>query len=239
MIAVVENKGFVEAIFRHGTDADLYLKNHPQPENCKVVKLGFINFPLYIIENGRGVFSYFGTKEALAEYCYNLKVEEVSVGRSARFSIGGDGDKEIREEPTLTLYIIQTPFLYGKPNSDRMGCLNSIRIDWGMILDFKHSKDLADLCLDENGLEKTYYKKRPESADVTFVIRNVAERIHNLEDNDLKGLDRYYSDVWAFFETLSSTALNSIETIGACLETEIRNRSLDPSRFEKFEEEQS
>jgi len=204
-----------------------------------VLKLDFANFPFYIIENGRGVFSYFGTKEALAEYCYNLKVEEVSVGRSARFSIGGNGDKEIREEPTLTLYVIRTPFLYGKPNSDRMGCLNSIRIEWGMILDFKHSKNIEDLGLDENGLEKTYYKKRPESADVTFVIRNVAERIHDLEDDDLKGLDRYYSDVWAFFETLDSTVLYDLENIGARLETEIRSRGLDPSRFEKLEEEES
>jgi RimJ/RimL family protein N-acetyltransferase len=165
MIVVVENEYFVEAIFRHSSDAKQYMEAHPQKENCKVRNMDFNNFPFYIVEIGRGKFLYFPTKENLAEYVNKLKIEDIPIGKTVSF--GGNSNHEVKEEPQFILYIIEETFEYERKNEDRMGLLDHVHIDWGMVLDFQAENDFSHLGLDEQGLKKHYSANEGEDEKKT------------------------------------------------------------------------
>jgi len=47
MIAVIENKDFVEAVFKDKKKAEKYLLDHPQKEICVLKDIKADNFPFY------------------------------------------------------------------------------------------------------------------------------------------------------------------------------------------------
>ena len=155
MITVIENKGFIEAIFPSRKEAVAYLQDHPQRENCKLRQLKFSEFPFYFIE-ANDEHIYFATKDELVDYLKNMDTDKIGrtyaihvdkgniififTKEKARVSTIYPLDKDdciFEEELHLVIYKIREPFVHDEKNQDRMGFWDHEHIDGDMLADIK------------------------------------------------------------------------------------------------------
>lgn len=140
MIAIVENKDYVEAVFRHGSQAERYVKERPPEKNYKIRTVNFDNFPFYIVEIDRGKSLYFASKEKLTKYVNDLKIEDVVLGKSAIFNCNGNFEK--REEPQFILNVIEEADVHDAKTGKKIG-INHIHVNRSMVRDFQNENNLA------------------------------------------------------------------------------------------------
>ena len=62
--------------------------------------------------------------------------------------------------------------------------------------------------------------------------KNYKEIICNLDDDSLKSLDWFFSDVWAFFDILDKSFLIELKEIETNLNSELIKRNIDLQRFD-------
>jgi hypothetical protein len=62
--------------------------------------------------------------------------------------------------------------------------------------------------------------------------KNYKDTISKLDDESLKSLDWFFSDVWAFFEILDKSFLSELKEIEAYLNSELLKRKIDLQRFD-------
>jgi hypothetical protein len=74
MITVIENKDFVECVFKTKGEAEEYYSNHPSRETCRIIELEAKRFPIFVTEIGYGNFRYFPTKKSLIDFLRNLDI---------------------------------------------------------------------------------------------------------------------------------------------------------------------
>jgi hypothetical protein len=115
MITVIENKDFIEGIFQNNEEAEKYLLDHPQKEKC-ILKNTFDNFPFYVVEKEYGEFIYFLTKGKIINYIKNMVIDK-------------NNKSETVGEISITIYVIQKPYISKTKNKDTMGMFEHYHIE--------------------------------------------------------------------------------------------------------------
>jgi hypothetical protein len=121
MIAL-ENRDFIEGIFNTQEEMDVYLKNHPEPENWRIIELGFNKYPIFVTEITRGKFDYFGNKKDLITFLRGLDVNKLPKGKIISIGISEIGSERVESfEPSVMVCCFDEPYLSSKVNEDSMG----------------------------------------------------------------------------------------------------------------------
>ena len=133
MIAVLENKDFIEGIFTSRKEAEEYYSSHPEPQSCRMIELPFEAFPLYVLEEGRGNFKYFENKKSLIAFLKELDLNSVPQSTAVVFYAFDDAAQNYEEKitvPSLTVYFIQEPYRSYVINEDGIGILVHYHFDY-------------------------------------------------------------------------------------------------------------
>ena len=120
MITIIENINFVEGIFLNTNEAENYLIDHPQKENCKIINNESASFPFFIVEYVFGKFDYCFTKEELIDYIKNIDKSKLQKSKYTIFS-SNSNNIERKEDLDITVYLIRNPFVSNNKNNDTMG----------------------------------------------------------------------------------------------------------------------
>ena len=127
MFTVIETRDFFEGIFGSREEADQYLFNHPEKESCRLVDLSFGNYPLFVLEIGRGKFKYFPHKDSLVAFFKETGKDGFPKSTSHVFYVFDDPKENYDEDiivPGLTLYVVKEPYMSNYVNQDGIGVLD-------------------------------------------------------------------------------------------------------------------
>jgi hypothetical protein len=133
MFTVIETRDFFDGIFDSREEAEQYLLNHPEKESCRLVDLSFGNYPLLVLEIGRGKFKYFENKSSLVDSLKEIDLHELPTGKAFVFCICEDPKDSYNEEiitPGLTLYFIKQSFKSFYVNQDAIGSLDHHHLEF-------------------------------------------------------------------------------------------------------------
>ncbi|MDR1911829.1 MAG: hypothetical protein LBQ52_05735 [Helicobacteraceae bacterium] len=129
MIAVIENRDFIEGIFAAKEEASEYLARHIAKENCALKETAFEKFPFYTLEIGRGKFKYVNSAYEVIKFAFDADTK----GLDPDFCL-------------FNIYRVSEPFLSRRMNGDAMGLLNHRHIEKAYLDDFfKREKKLRRL----------------------------------------------------------------------------------------------
>jgi len=126
MITVIENKDFVECVFKTRSKAEEYYSGHPSRKTCKIIELDAKRFPIFVTEIGYGNFRYFPSKKLLINFLRELDIEALPKHKAVYNYIYESGKYGVEEKmrPTINLYRLDRPFCGDEMNYDYMGMMN-------------------------------------------------------------------------------------------------------------------
>ena len=126
MITVIENKDFVECLFKTRSKAEEYFAGHPSRETCKIIELETKHFPIFVTEIGYGNFKYFPSKKLLINFLRELDIDALPKHKVVYNYIYESGEYGMEEKmrPTINLYRLDRPFRGEEMNYGYMGMMN-------------------------------------------------------------------------------------------------------------------
>jgi hypothetical protein len=147
MIIVIENKDFIEGFFHNMEETEKYLLNHPQKDRCIIKDIMINEFPVYVIENGRGRFDYFSTKDEIVNYIKNIAMEKINKSKITTFYVDKNNETEVetREGVGFVIYKISTFFINKDKNIDTMGMWEHYHIEQDLINEIKNENKIDNL----------------------------------------------------------------------------------------------
>ena len=156
MITVVENKDFVECVFRTKDEAETYYSAHPSRETCRIIELDSKRFPVFITEIGYGNLRYFTTKKTLIDFLRELDVEALPKHKVVYSYIYESGESGWGEKmrPTINLYRLAGPFRGEEINCDYMGMMNHEHLEPEWVDTIIRFNSLKCVSMEENWMRK-------------------------------------------------------------------------------------